>query len=109
MALCCDNRCDCLLYDLPILYLNDLKRFITYLFLLFWVFYSFSQCAMCRAVLENEAGQTTAKGVNDGIVYLMLIPYVLIGGLAFFTYLHFKKVSKKSKNLEIKKNFKTNI
>ena len=52
---------------------------------------------MCRAVLENEAGQTTAKGVNDGIVYLMLIPYVLIGGLAFFTYLHFKKLSKKSK------------
>ena len=52
---------------------------------------------MCRAVLENEAGQTTAKGVNDGIVYLMLIPYVLIGGLAFFTYRHFKKLSKKSK------------
>jgi flagellar basal body-associated protein FliL len=52
---------------------------------------------MCRAVLENEAGQTTAKGVNDGIVYLMLIPYVLIGGLALFTYRHFKKLSKKSK------------
>ena len=52
---------------------------------------------MCRAVLENEAGQTTAKGVNDGIVYLMLIPYVLIGGLAFFSYRHFKKLSKKSK------------
>ena len=52
---------------------------------------------MCRAVLESEAGQTTAKGVNDGIVYLMLIPYILIGGLAFFTYRHFKKLSKKSK------------
>ena len=97
MALCRNYRCDCLLYDLPLLYLNNLTRFTTYLFLLFWGFYSYGQCAMCRAVLENEAGQTTAKGVNDGIVYLMLIPYVLIGGLAFFTYYNFKKLSKKSK------------
>jgi hypothetical protein len=41
---------------------------------------------MCRAVLESELGQETAKGVNNGIVYLMLIPYILIGGLAFFLY-----------------------
>jgi hypothetical protein len=45
-----------------------------------------AQCAMCRAVLESELGQETAKGVNNGIVYLMLIPYILIGGLAFFLY-----------------------
>ncbi|MGI9559453.1 MAG: hypothetical protein ACR2MJ_00835 [Flavobacteriaceae bacterium] len=53
---------------------------------------------MCRAVLESEAGQTTAKGVNDGIVYLMLIPYILMGGLALVAYRYVKKVSKK-KNL----------
>ena len=85
------------MYDLSLLYFNNLIRSITYLFLLFFGLCSYGQCAMCRAVLENEAGQTTAKGVNDGIVYLMLIPYVLIGGLAFFTYLNFKKLSKKSK------------
>ena len=33
---------------------------------------------MCRAVLESEEGQNTAKGINDGIVYLMVIPYVLV-------------------------------
>ena len=43
---------------------------------------------MCRAVLESEDGQATAAGVNDGIVYLMLIPYILVGGLAFFIYLY---------------------
>jgi hypothetical protein len=48
---------------------------------------------MCRAVLESEAGQSTAKGVNDGIVYLMVIPYVLIGGLALFLYKYLKKSS----------------
>ena len=41
---------------------------------------------MCRAVLESEEGQTTAQGVNNGIVYLMAFPYLLIGGLFYFIY-----------------------
>lgn len=45
-----------------------------------------AQCAMCRAVLESEGSQETAKSVNNGIKYLMLFPYVLIGGLGFFIY-----------------------
>lgn len=49
-----------------------------------------AQCAMCRAVLESEIGQSTAKGVNNGIVYLMVIPYILIGGLALFLYRYLK-------------------
>lgn len=53
---------------------------------------------MCRAVLESEAGQTTAKGVNDGIVYLMVIPYILIGGLAFVLYRLVKNNNKGIKN-----------
>jgi hypothetical protein len=55
-------------------------------FLLFSFFYSIAtnaQCAMCRAALESEGNTAKAKGINDGIVYLMVIPYVLIG-LAFF-------------------------
>jgi hypothetical protein len=51
-----------------------------------------AQCAMCRAVLESEEGQSTAKGVNNGIVYLMVIPYVLIGGLTYYIY---RKLSSK--------------
>ena len=72
-----------------------MKRIITYIFLLFLGLFTQAQCAMCRAVLESEAGQTTAKGVNDGIVYLMLIPYILMGGLALVAYRYVKKVSKK--------------
>tara|TARA_B100001027_G_scaffold216975_1_gene195803 strand:- start:6476 stop:6628 length:153 start_codon:yes stop_codon:yes gene_type:complete len=45
---------------------------------------------MCRAVLESEAGQKTAEGVNDGIVYLMAIPYILVGGLAIIIYRAYK-------------------
>ncbi len=45
-----------------------------------------AQCAMCRAVLESEEGQSTAKGVNNGIIYLMSIPYILVGGIGFLIY-----------------------
>lgn len=48
-----------------------------------------AQCAMCRAVLESEEGQLSAKGINDGIVYLMAIPYILVFGLGFFIYWKF--------------------
>ena len=53
-----------------------------------------AQCAMCRAVLENEDGQNTAKGINDGIVYLMIFPYLLIGSLGYIIYLKFFKTKK---------------
>lgn len=49
---------------------------------------------MCRAVLESEEGQSTAKGVNDGIVYLMIIPYVLIAGIGIAIYMKFSKKEK---------------
>lgn len=50
-----------------------------------------AQCAMCRAVLESEEGGGTAKGVNNGIVYLMLFPYLLIGGVGYAIYRMRKK------------------
>ncbi len=45
-----------------------------------------AQCAMCRAVLESEGNVSSAEGINNGIVYLMAIPYILIAGLFFFIY-----------------------
>lgn len=45
-----------------------------------------AQCSMCRAVLESETDQSAAKGINDGILYLMLFPYLLVGGVGYFIY-----------------------
>lgn len=53
-----------------------------------------AQCAMCRAVLESEEGQTAAEGINDGIVYLMAIPYLLVGGLGYFIYRKYNSLNK---------------
>ena len=44
------------------------------------------QCAMCRAVLETGADAQTAKSLNDGIVYLMVIPYILVGVVGYAVY-----------------------
>lgn len=65
---------------------------ILYTFFVLLTTVATGQCAMCRAVLESEQGQTTAQGINNGIVYLMAIPYVLVAGVAYLVYLRFFKL-----------------
>ncbi len=50
-----------------------------------------AQCAMCRAVLQSGDDQGIAEGINDGIVYLMAIPYILVGGVFFLVYKKMKE------------------
>ena len=45
-----------------------------------------AQCAMCRAALESSGNTSTAEGINNGIVYLMAIPYIAIAVLGYFVY-----------------------
>ncbi|GGW92440.1 hypothetical protein GCM10008086_21770 [Salegentibacter mishustinae] len=49
---------------------------------------------MCRAVLESDTDQSAAKGINDGILYLMAFPYLLVGGLGYYIYRTRKKAKK---------------
>ena len=51
---------------------------------------SYSQCAMCKAVVEN-GDVSMAEGVNNGITYLMVFPYLLIGVLFYVIYRYKKK------------------
>ncbi len=50
-----------------------------------------AQCAMCRAVLESEESGASAKGINNGILYLMIFPYLLVGGVGYAVYRSRKK------------------
>ena len=70
-----------------------MKKIILLIVFLFLVgsFDSEAQCSMCRAVLESEEGQQTAKGINNGIVYLMASPYVLIGVVGYAVFRLLKK------------------
>ncbi len=71
------------------------KVFILVFFLLMISIPVDAQCAMCRAVLENEDGGQAAKGINNGIVYLMIFPYLLIGGVGYAIY-RLRKNAKKA-------------
>lgn len=56
----------------------------------------FAQCAMCRAALETEETGVKAEAVNDGIVYLMAFPYLLllVGGIVIYRIMKGKKKNK---------------
>ena len=47
-----------------------------------------AQCAMCKAVVEAnlESGGSIGAGLNDGILYLMAMPYIsiLVVGLIWY-------------------------
>ena len=41
---------------------------------------------MCRAVLESEESGIQAESINDGIVYLMAFPYILLAVVGWAIY-----------------------
>lgn len=56
---------------------------------------AYSQCAMCRSTVESNVGtgsgnnapeSNVGKGINSGILYLMIIPYILVGTVGFLWY-----------------------
>ena len=47
---------------------------------------SFAQCSMLSALMETDQQYEAAKGLNRGIVYLMSIPYILVGLIIWKIY-----------------------
>lgn len=46
------------------------------------------QCSVCKATVENaddESGIRLARGINNGVLYLMAIPY-LMGGVSLLVW-----------------------
>ncbi|WP_396212097.1 hypothetical protein [Flavobacterium sp.] len=66
------------------------KFFILIAYYLFPIVSS-AQCAMCRASLQGDQNVAKAEAVNDGIVYLMIIPYVLVGAIGYYIFRMYKK------------------
>jgi len=61
-----------------------------------------AQCSQCVATVETnrQAGNDgLAKGLNHGILYLLVAPYAAIGLMAFVWY---KKYRRKSVNLNMR-------
>ena len=45
-----------------------------------------SQCSMLSAIMESDQEYEAAEGLNRGIVYLMSIPYILVGLIIWKIY-----------------------
>ena len=45
---------------------------------------AFSQWAMCKSVVESniDGGSSIGSGLNDGILYLMVMPYIALAIVA---------------------------
>jgi len=69
-----------------------LKKILTLALITIFSVSASAQCAMCRAVLESEGDGGMARGINNGITYLMAIPYILGGLVAYGIY----RINKKS-------------
>jgi hypothetical protein len=52
-----------------------------------------AQCPMCKTSVESglKEGNTVGMGLNDGILYLLAMPYLLVGSVAFFWYRSYRK------------------
>ncbi|NJB85065.1 hypothetical protein GGR26_000810 [Lewinella marina] len=52
-----------------------------------------AQCPMCRATAESNLanGGTEGQGLNQGILYLLGMPYVLVGAIAFIWWKYRKR------------------
>ena len=44
-----------------------------------------AQCAMCKSVVESniDGGSSIGSGLNDGILYLMAMPYLALAIVTF--------------------------
>lgn len=71
-----------------------------YLVLIFLVFVGFvelyAQCPMCRLSAESnlQAGGNAGKGLNTGILFLLALPYAIIGTLGYMFYKKYKASQK---------------
>ncbi len=65
---------------------------ITFILLVFFSPDLSAQCAMCKAVAESgtENGNKAAAGLNSGILYLVMIPYLILGSLVFLWWKYFR-------------------
>ena len=66
-----------------------MKRYISFLLtaLILVAVYlpSFSQCAMCAGQVESAhgAGSSVAEGVNKGVLYIFMMPYLIAATLGY--------------------------
>lgn len=72
---------------------NILYISLTAFFFVFQMAVAVAQCPMCKATAESARREGSGKmaSLNDGIMYLFFIPYLLIGGIGYVWYRNYKR------------------
>ncbi len=55
---------------------------------------AFAQCAMCRGSVESSMGNgrnNVGVGLNTGIMFLFVVPYILVAVIGYLWYRNSKK------------------
>lgn len=66
-----------------------------------------AQCAMCRATIENNVSDGVtglASGLNLGIMYLFMTPYLVVSVIAFMWY---KKSKANARKVRISRAYRS--
>lgn len=77
------------------------KLFVSILLIAVSISSTNAQCAMCKATLENNISNGNigiAAGINFGILYMFVAPYLAVATLAYFWYRTSKRNEKFSKS-----------
>jgi len=58
---------------------------------------------MCTLTAENATkdGNTQGKGLNDGILFLLAIPYLIAGGIGYLWYKKYRNAENERKATKI--------
>ena len=72
--------------------MKKLFRFLpVFILLLMLSVASFAQCAMCTKTAQ-QLGEKPAQGLNNAILYLMFIPFLIMGYIGYRWYKNHKIV-----------------
>jgi len=54
-----------------------------------------AQCAMCSGQVESTtaAGSSVALGINKGVLYIFMMPYLIMGTIGYFWWRGRKKTN----------------
>ena len=63
-----------------------MKKIVSVLITLLFFVDSFAQCPMCKMSAESnmQGGGTMGNGLNAGILYMLVAPYLIVGGIAIW-------------------------
>jgi uncharacterized membrane protein len=74
-----------------------MKKFLSIILVLFVILIAYApvsaQCAMCTGQVETatNAGSSVALGINKGVLYIFMMPYLIMGTLGYFWWRGRKK------------------